>query len=66
MGLERAGRELTREGFLDAIRSINDVDLDGFLLDFETDNQGSDRVFMTVLTEDGTFRAVETIEDLSR
>lgn len=66
LGLERAGPELTREGFLDAIRSINDVDLDGFLLDFKTDNQGSDRVFMTMLTEAGTFRAVETIEDLSR
>ena len=64
LGLERVGQELTRQKFLDTIKSIDQIDLDGFTLDFSDDNQGSDRVFMTVLADDGSFREVETIEDL--
>lgn len=64
LGLERTGQVLTRDAFLESIRSIEHVDLDGFMLDFENDNQGSDRVFMTVLNSDGTYRAVETAADL--
>ena len=64
LGLERAGADVTRDSFLQEIRALENVDMDGFLLDFGDDNQGSDRVFMTVLSADGSYRDVESIEDM--
>lgn len=52
MGLERAGRELTREGLIDAIESINNFDLGGFMIDFSSDDhQGSYRIYMTQVVD---------------
>ena len=65
LGLERAGADVTRESFLEEIRSLENVDLEGYLLDFGDDNQGSDRVFITVLAADGSCRDVESIQDMS-
>ena len=65
LGLEQAGLDVTRDSFLKAIRSLENVDLEGFLLDFGEDNQGSDRVFITVLAADGSGRDVESILDMS-
>ncbi|MYD45913.1 MAG: ABC transporter substrate-binding protein [Gammaproteobacteria bacterium] len=65
LGLERAGPNVTRESFLEEIRSLENVDLEGFLLDFGDDNQGSDRVFITVLAADGSCRDVESMQDIS-
>ena len=64
-GLEKAGRDLNRTNFLRSIRSLRDVDIDGFHLNYVDDNQGSDEVFMTVLAEDGSFRAVESLADIA-
>lgn len=64
LGLENAGVDVTRESFLQAIRDLKNVDMDGFLLDFGDDNQGSDRVFMTELSADGSYRAIESKEDM--
>jgi len=49
-GLERAGPSPTREGFLHALNTAGPIDLGGFVLEYgEGDNQGSDRVFLTVI-----------------
>ena len=64
-GLQKAGRDLNRTNFLRSIRSLKDVDIDGFHLNYVDDNQGSDEVFMTVLAEDGSFRAVESLADIT-
>lgn len=56
-GVRRAGRTLTREGFITAIESMRDVDLGGFPLDFGPGKHtGSRFVELTLLTEDGRVR----------
>lgn len=58
--LEEAGRELTRAKFMEAMRNMTFDDLDGFSLQFgETDNQGSDQVFLTMIGDDQTYQAVQ-------
>ncbi|MCY4128145.1 MAG: ABC transporter substrate-binding protein [Gammaproteobacteria bacterium] len=58
--LEEAGRELTRAKFMDAMRNMTFDDLDGFSLQFgETDNQGSDQVFLTMIGDNQTYQAVQ-------
>lgn len=55
-GLQRAGRDLTRQGFLDNLLMARPISLDGLRLTYgESDNQGSDAVFLTVIGDDGTF-----------
>ena len=62
-GLDGCGRDLTRDCFLNAIRSKQAVDIDGFQLEYgPEDNQGSDAVFVTVLGEDGKYRQVDRLE----
>jgi branched-chain amino acid transport system substrate-binding protein len=60
-GLRRAGRDLTREGFIKAIESIRDYDLGpGQTVSFGPDNhQGMERVYFTQLRE-GRFTLVES------
>ena len=55
-GLKRAGRELNRETFIDAIESIHNLDLGiANLLSFSpSDHQGLERVYFTYL-QDGKF-----------
>ena len=55
-GLRRAGRELNRETFINAIESIHDLDLGiANLLSFSpSDHQGLERVYFTYL-QDGKF-----------
>ncbi len=54
--LERAGRDLTREGFLKAMEEMDSWDLGGVELNFgPDDNQGIDTIFMTRLLPDGFF-----------
>ncbi len=66
-GLERCGPDLDRPCFLEGLRAASD-DLDGFDLLYggEDDNQGSDRVFLTVIGQDGDYRAIETLRDMAR
>jgi branched-chain amino acid transport system substrate-binding protein len=54
---QRAGRGLTREGFLDALESLHGLDLGGFPLSFGPGKHtGSRFVELTLLTEDGRIR----------
>lgn len=54
---QRAGRNLTREGFINAIQGLRNLDLGGFPVDFGPNKHtGSRFVEMTLLTEDGRIR----------
>ncbi len=59
-GLQRAGRDLTRESFIEAIESIRDFPLLPYnTLSFSpTDHQGLDQVYFTVL-RDGSFELMK-------
>jgi len=60
--LHRMGPPFTRERFLQAVTTIGSFDLDGLELQFGPgDNQGLDRVFLTVLQRDGSFREVDRL-----
>lgn len=55
--LARAGRNLTRETFITAVGSLQNLNLGGFPLDFGPNkNMGSNFVELTLLTEDGRVR----------
>ncbi|MDR3640826.1 MAG: ABC transporter substrate-binding protein [Humidesulfovibrio sp.] len=60
-GLKRAGRDLTRAGFIQAIESIRDLELDpGLVVSFGPDNhQGLEQVYFTRLA-DGRFTRVDS------
>ncbi|WP_051340875.1 ABC transporter substrate-binding protein [Azospirillum halopraeferens] len=63
--LNRLPGEPTRSGLLDTIRRVGRFDLGGLTLTFgPDDNQGSDRVFFTVIGPDGRFRAVDSLAGL--
>jgi branched-chain amino acid transport system substrate-binding protein len=48
MGLEKAGKNLTREALVDAFEGMGSADLGGIPLVFsKSDHQGSDKVFLT-------------------
>ncbi|MDE2768089.1 MAG: ABC transporter substrate-binding protein [Chloroflexota bacterium] len=60
LGLERCGADLSRDCFLNSLRSAEEID--GFKLRFESaDNQGSDAVFLTVIGADGRYRSVSSL-----
>ncbi|MGI9216525.1 MAG: ABC transporter substrate-binding protein [Hydrogenophaga sp.] len=55
--LARAGRNLTREGFLNAVEGLQNLNLGGFPVDFgPRKHAGSRFVELTLLTEDGRVR----------
>jgi branched-chain amino acid transport system substrate-binding protein len=55
-GLRRAGKNLTREGFVDAMERMNDVDLGGFFVSYSpTSHTGSRFVDLTIIGRDGKF-----------
>jgi branched-chain amino acid transport system substrate-binding protein len=55
-GLRRAGRNLTREGLVDAMEKMNDVDLGGFFVGYSPKNHiGSRFVDLTIIARDGKF-----------
>ncbi|WP_459854433.1 ABC transporter substrate-binding protein [Humidesulfovibrio idahonensis] len=65
--LERAGRNLTREGFIQALESIRDLELGpGLVASFGPDNhQGLRQVFFTRLVE-GQFTLVDSWPNVGR
>jgi ABC-type branched-subunit amino acid transport system substrate-binding protein len=55
-GLRRAGRNLTREGFIRALESMQRVDLGGILITYgDNDHTGSEFVELTMIGKDGRF-----------
>lgn len=60
--IERSGRDLTRNGFINAVTLTGVHDLGGFELEFgPIDNQGSDRVFLTEIGADGRYHPIERL-----
>ncbi len=63
-GIKQCGRELSRACFIDELQNAEAIDLDGFELMFgQNDNQGSDRVFLTVIGSDGQLHPIDTMTD---
>jgi ABC-type branched-subunit amino acid transport system substrate-binding protein len=57
--LRRVGTPVTRAALLSTIRRIGTFDLDGIVLTYgANDNQGLDKVFLTVIQADGSFKPV--------
>ncbi len=60
--VERCGREIDRSCLLDNLRRADVIDLGGFELRYgESDNQGSDAVFVTVIGRDGRYYPIDTL-----
>jgi ABC-type branched-subunit amino acid transport system substrate-binding protein len=54
--LRRAGKAPTREGLVDALEKMNDVDLGGFYISYSPKNRaGSKFVDLTIISRDGKF-----------
>ena len=65
--LKRIPGEPTREALLDAIANTGTFDLGGIELTYGPDkNQGSDRVFFTILQADGSFKPVIRLVKMAR
>ena len=61
--LRRTGPDPTRKGFIAALQKAGTMDLGGFLLLYgDSDNQGSDRVYLTVIDDSARFRSVRRLE----
>ena len=68
-GLERCGRDVTRDCFMESILGAGDFEIDGFPLSYSgypEDNQGSDTVFLTVIGDDGNYYPIENLRDTAR
>ncbi len=63
VGLQRAGASVTRASFLENVLQGPPVVLDGFRLNFGSgDNQGSDRVFLTMIGTDMSYEPARRME----
>lgn len=66
-GLEQCDGSVTRRCFLNALLGADEVDIDGFMLNFgdgesvTEDNQGSDAVFVTQIGSDGAYRPLDSL-----
>ena len=66
-GLELCGRELDRDCFLKSTLEAGAISLDGFELEYGAgDNQGSDAVFLTVISRNGEYVATERLQSALR
>ena len=55
-GLRRSGKKLSREGFVDAMEKMQDVDVGGFFVSYSpTSHIGSKFVDLTIIGRDGKF-----------
>lgn len=62
--LQRCGQEVKRATFLNSLRSTRIVDIDGFKLQYGSeDNQGSDAVFLTMIGRDGRYYPIDRLQE---
>lgn len=65
--LKDAGGDLTRERYLEALNELRQIDLGGIILAYdESDNQGSDIVYMTRISASGSFEDLWAAEAAER
>lgn len=63
--LDRCGREVDRECFLNILSQTETIDIDDFELQYgPDDNQGSDTVFLTVIGRFGEYYPARTLRDV--
>jgi ABC-type branched-subunit amino acid transport system substrate-binding protein len=63
MALSKVDGEPTRQKLLDAFYNTGTFDLGGVTLTFGNgDNQGMDKIYLTVIQADGSFKAVDKLE----
>ncbi len=61
----QCGAQVDRHCLLAALQTGGAIDLDGFVLNYGSgDNQGSDRVFLTAIGQDGEFVPVSALTDV--
>ncbi len=61
--LEKVNGEPTRKSLIEAVQKAGTLDLGGFKLTYsDSNNRGSDHVFLTVIQADGSFKAVDHLE----
>jgi ABC-type branched-subunit amino acid transport system substrate-binding protein len=64
--LEKAGKDVTREGMLKAIKDTGKFDIGGLMMTFgPDDNEGLDKVWMTIIEADGSFKPIEKMVRMS-
>ncbi len=64
-GLERCGQQVSRDCFLDILNHSETIGIDEFQLQYgPNDNQGSDKVFLTVLGPLGSFHPANSLKDV--
>jgi branched-chain amino acid transport system substrate-binding protein len=65
--LDLAGKDVTRETLLKTIKETGRFDIGGLEMTYgPDDNEGLDKVFMTVIQPDGSFKAVDKLLKLSK
>jgi len=64
--LEKVGKDVTREGMLKIIKDTGKFDIGGLPMTFSAEkNEGLDKVFMTIIEADGTFKPIEKMIRIS-
>src|SRR5712691_3332521 len=64
--LEKSGPQPTREALMKAIKETGKFDIGGLEMTFGPEkNQGLDKVFLTIIQPDGSFKAVDKLVKLS-
>jgi branched-chain amino acid transport system substrate-binding protein len=64
--LDKAGADPTRDGLLATIKQTGNFDIGGLAMTFgPDDNEGLDKVFLTVIQADGKFKPVERLGKVS-
>jgi ABC-type branched-subunit amino acid transport system substrate-binding protein len=64
--LDKAGKDVTRESLLKTIKDTGTFDIGGLPMTFSAEkNEGLDKVFLTVVQADGTFKSVEKLVKVS-
>ncbi len=59
-GIRKAGTDISRASYLEALANLGTIDLGGMTLTFGPgDNQGSDDVFLTRIRSDGSFESIQ-------
>ncbi len=64
--LEKAGKDVTRDGLLKAIKETAKFDIGGLSMTFSAEkNEGLDKVWMTIIEADGSFKPIEKMIRIS-
>ena len=60
------GKDVTREGLLKTIKDTGKFDIGGLPMTFSAEkNEGLDKVLMTIIEADGTFKPIEKMIRIS-